>query len=144
MTRPLFNSVILGTNIWDNKCIRIGSCNKPIFYLNWFNKKIYFIKDMLNADGTFLNLNNFIGQYDLNINFMEYLSVRSAAESYIRGTEFKIQNFTETDCYLPFNIRQILKSVKGSKDFYKILNEKDIIQKSQQKWEREFPATELE
>ena len=52
---------------------------------------------MLNADGTFLNLNNFIGQYDLNINFMEYLSVRSAAESYIRGTEFKIQNFTETD-----------------------------------------------
>ena len=57
-TRPLFNSDILGTNIWDNKCIRIG--NKPIFYQNWFNKKIYFIKDMLNADGTFLNLNSFM------------------------------------------------------------------------------------
>ena len=74
---------------------------------------------------------------------MEYLSVRSAEESYIRGIELKIKNFVETDCYLPFNIRQILKSGKCSKDFYKILNDKDIIHKSQQKWEREFPATEL-
>ena len=86
---------------------------------------------MLNADGTFLNLNSFMEKYDLNINVMEYLSVRSAVESYIRGIEFKIQNFTETNCYLPFNIRQILKSEKGSTDVYKILNEKDIIPKSQ-------------
>lgn len=139
--KPLHNSDILGTNIWDNKNIRID--NKPIFYQRWYDKKIYFIKDMLNVDGKFLNLNNFIEKYDLNINFLEYMSVRSAVESYIKNNKFDITNSILTNCYLPFSITQILKREKGSKDIYRILNEKNIITKSQQKWEREFQDIEL-
>ena len=60
--KPLHNS---DTIIWDNKNIRIN--NKPIFYQTRYEKK-YFIKDMLNADGKFFNLNNFIEKYELNIN----------------------------------------------------------------------------
>ena len=46
---------------------------------------------MLNVDGKFLNLNNFIEKYDLNINFLEYMSVRSAVESYIKITNSTLQ-----------------------------------------------------
>ena len=79
---------------------------------------------MLNVDGTFLNLNNFIEKYDLNINFLDYMSVRSAVESYIKNNKFDISSSIITNCYLPFSITQILKREKGSKDMYRILNEK--------------------
>ena len=44
---------ILGINLWNNKIIKIS--NSPVFYRRWYNKHIYFIKDILNPEGKILS-----------------------------------------------------------------------------------------
>ena len=64
---------ILSVNIRNNKDIKIA--NKTIFYKQWFNKHIYFIKDLIDIDGSFMNLNT-------QVNFLEFWGIRSAFESF--------------------------------------------------------------
>ena len=89
-----------------------------IFYRRWYEKIKYLIKDLLNEDGTMMSLNQFSDRYNLQIDFMQYFSVRTA-------------------------VKTILKSNKGCRDMYKIINEKEIITKSQIKWNGIFETENL-
>ena len=119
-------------NIWNNKDITIA--NNSFFYRRWYEKNIYFIKDILNEDGTLMSFNQFINKYELQIDFMQYFSVRTAVLNYIRRKQIHIGPTQLTNNNMPFNFRIVLKSKKGCKDMYKVLNEKEIILKSQIKW----------
>lgn len=65
---------------------------KTIFYKKWYNKKIYFIKDILDEAGAVLNYNTFVNKYGLRINFMEYFGVKSVVERFIRNSQIVISN----------------------------------------------------
>ena len=96
-------------------------------------KNIYFIKDLLNEDGTLMSFNKFINKYELQIDFMQYFSVRTAVLKQIHIGPTQLTNNN-----MPFNFRIVLKSKKGCKDMYKVLNEKETIPKSQIKWNMFF------
>ena len=55
-------------------------------YKRWYENRIYFIKDLFNADGILMTYNQFIHKYNLTINFMEFFGVRRVVESYIKKT----------------------------------------------------------
>ena len=123
--KPQSISDILCTNLWNNRSLKID--RKTIFYIKWYNKKIHFIKDILDETGAVLNYNTFVNKYDLRINFMEYFGVKSVVESFIRNSQIVISNLIITNCYIPFNIKEIIKNKKGCKDIYNILNENIIV-----------------
>ena len=64
-----------------------------------------------------LNFQKFSDKYRLNVNFLEYLSIRTVNECYIRTTTVTIQAQPATNCYIPFRVKDILKDKKGSKSY---------------------------
>lgn len=133
---------ILSVNIWNNKDIKIA--NKTIFYKQWFNKHIYFIKDLIDIDGSFMNFNTFCDTYQIQVNFLEFWGIRSAIESFIRRKRIEMLEAPNMYyVYLPYSIKEILKNKKGSKDIYAIFNKKEVDIKSQIKWNNTFEYTNL-
>lgn len=132
---------VLLTNIWDNKYIKID--NKDFFYRMWYEKNIHFIKDILNDEGNLMDFNQFRDKYDLQINYMQYYGVRSAVELYIRKIGIAMNIDSLTNCFIPFNIKLLLKSRRGCRDMYQVLNKKEIIPNSQIKWNRIFEIPHL-
>ena len=65
---------------------------------------------------------------------MQYFSVRTAVLNYILRKQIHIGPTQSAINNKPFNFKIILKSKNGCKDMYKLLNEKEIIPKSQIKW----------
>lgn len=134
--KPQAFSDILGMNLWDNQFLKIQ--NETVFYPKWWAKKIYLIKDLMNVDGNLLDFNGFVEKYELNINFMEFFSIRTVIETYIKSSGLGFQNSSVMDCQVPFNIKQIVKHQKGCREVYKVLNDKDINSKNKQKWEEDL------
>ncbi len=62
--------------IWNNSNVRIG--NKPIFYKKWIDKGILTIADVTNCNGHILLKDEFCNKYNINVNFLDYLSFTSA------------------------------------------------------------------
>ena len=65
---------------------------------------------------------------------MQYFIVRTAVFNYILRKQIHIGPTQLANNNIPFNFKIILKSKKNCKDMYKLLNEKDILPKSQIKW----------
>ena len=91
-----------------------------------------------------LNFQKFSDKYRLNVNFLEYLSIRTAVERYIRKTIVTIHTQPETNCYIPFRVKDILKDKKGSKAIYTLINKTIIPAKSRNKWNEIFENNELD
>ena len=141
LTYPTTFEDILSVNIWDNKNMKIA--NKTIFYKHWYDKHIYFIKDLIKDDGTLMDSQTFCDKYEIRIIFLEYLGVRMAIENFIRTNQIITEMCSQHNIYSPFNIKEIFKSKKGSKDMYKVFNTKSITSKSQQKWNNIFENVNL-
>lgn len=102
------------------------------------------IQDLYDDNGTMLNFQKFSDKYRLNVNFLEYLSIRSAVERYIRKTTVTSQALPATSCYIPFRMKDILKDKKGSKTIYTLINKNIISAKSQNNWNEIFENNELD
>lgn len=62
--------------IWFNPHIKINK--KSIFFKPWYQKGIKFVNDLVNDNGQFLTCDELNRKYNLNITFLEILSIRSA------------------------------------------------------------------
>ena len=141
LTYPTTFEDILSVNIWDNKNIKIA--NKTIFYKRWYDKHIYFIKDLMKDNGTLMDAQTFCDKYEIRVIFLEYLGVRMAIENFIRTNQIITEMCSPHNIYLPFNIKEIFKSKKGCKDMYRVFNTKSITSKRQQKWNNIFENVNL-
>ena len=89
-------------------------------------------------------LNQFISEYDLQIDFKQYFSVRTAVLNYVMRKRTHIGPTQLANNNIPFNFKIILKSKKGCTDMYTLLNEKEIIPKSPIKWNIVFGNENLD
>ena len=140
-SKPQYSTDILSINLWDNADIIIG--NKAVFYRTWFEKKIYFIKDLYDENGNLMNYDQFVNKYDLRINFTEYYGVRAAVNTYIRNKDIQFHSEPGSNCYIPFSVKEILKNKHGCKNMYLSLNRKSSIPKSQLRWNGIFEINEF-
>ena len=76
-----------------------------------------------------MDAQTFCDKYEIRVNFQEYLGARMAIENYIRTNQIIAEMCSPHNIYLPFNIKEILKSKKGCKDMYRVFNTKSIISK---------------
>ena len=134
---------ILSENLWNNNDIKIA--NRPIFYKQWFDKNILFLKDLFDEQGKLMDFYNFCLKYQIHVNFVEYFGVRAAVETFIKrtGIDTETENKPLTNIYIPFHLKEILKSKKGSKDMYNIFNNKEVVIKSKEKWNQVFENINL-
>ena len=67
---------ILSQHIWKNNHIKIN--RKPIFYKRWCKNGIIYLNDIIKNDGNFLTLEELNENFNMNVNFLDYLSIQNA------------------------------------------------------------------
>ena len=139
---PKSASDIMGICIWNNRNIKIN--NSPVFYRRWYNKNIHFIRDLIGENGLLLTYEQFQEKYNARTNFVEFMGIRTSIEAYIRRIHIQLGAESLFNCHWPFNVKLIMKSLKGSKDIYAALTCKTIVPTSQPKWEQVFENTHLD
>lgn len=110
----------------------VGFYNK-----NWYEHGIRFISDFFNTDGSFYTLENLRNQYKIKINFLQYQSIKASLKAMLCTYNIEVNEKLVLPV-LPYYLQIILKSKKGTKDFYDILivNKESIT--GQVKWNKEF------
>ena len=88
-TKPQKIEDTLSMNIWNNDNFKID--NKPIFLKKWFDKKIYYVKDVINKN-TFYTFEEITSVYNLQTNFLEYYGLINTIRWYIQSTNLQLEN----------------------------------------------------
>lgn len=65
--------------LWNNEAITIEK--KMLFWKSWFDKKIFFIQDILSGDGNFLTFEEFQNKFRIKINYLQYFQLMAAIPS---------------------------------------------------------------
>ena len=115
-----------------------------MFYRRWYNKNIHFIRDLIGENGLLLTYEQFQEKYNARTNFVEFMGIRTSIEAYIMRIHIQLGAESLFNCHWPFNVKLIMKSLKGSKDIYAALTCKTIVPTSQPKWEQVFENTHLD
>ena len=68
--------------LFNNKDILLDGCS--ICYKTWFDKGVYLIEDLLDADGKVMSYAKFTEKYLLRCNFLTYFQVTSAISKTFR------------------------------------------------------------
>ena len=120
---------ILNSCLWYNSHI-----SKDMFYPNWYQKGILTVGDVVESDGKLLPVSVLRHRFNLNINLLNYYTVRSNVSAFIK----KYKNCTLTckllqvrPC-LPFHANILFGTKTKSNSFYR-----SLIQAEHQ---REFPT----
>ena len=92
---------------------------------------------MLGNYGNFYSENEFQQLYNLKTNFLQYNGIIQAIKKYARNLKVKL-NKKMSYPVIPAHINIYLKSKKGCKDFYNLLNVNDAEPSSKIKWEHEY------
>ena len=127
--------------VYYNENVCIG--NDVIFYENWYNIGVKFIKDFVDDNGNFLTLHEFNVKHNLNeLNFLKYNGCIRAIKSFLR----KCNVILENDHASEFSeIYQALNSVsKGAKKYYSIISSNHIIPSFCTKWQNKLINFELD
>ena len=109
-----------------NNCIQFNSKfgTESIYFPDWVKKGIFFIGDILSEDGDLLELQDIRSKYSININFINYFTIRSLFKRFIQQHKFRADFFFQRP-NIPFNMKSYINLQKGGKHMYQILNEND-------------------
>ena len=127
---------ILSCPIFNNIDIKVG--NITVCIKSWHKKGVIHVNDLVKENGQFLSQNEFENRYNTKTNFIQFQGIIHAIKDYAR--KHGIINFTKNlkMPFIPINIFLLIKSKKGGKDFYSILNNNNDKPTSQPKWENTY------
>lgn len=123
-------SYFLASPIWMNSIFKID--NKPFIYQDLLSKGIKYINDIVDEDGLFLKYVDFCNIFNINVSIMQYNSIISCVTQ--SGKQVCKQSFKLSSPFIPSVVRTILKSSKGSKEIYSVLNNKSCIPTGIVRW----------
>ena len=105
---------------------------------------VYFIQDLLDADGNVMSYKKFIEKYLLSCNFLVYFQVISAIPRNEKRGKRNLYDFQSKSVFLlSLEICVNLFKMKD-KDFYKLLIDKDKIElKASTKWARDLQVDHI-
>ena len=131
---------VLSSPIFYNNKIMIG--NQPIYIKKWDQQGIKSINDLIHENGEFLSQDEFEHTYNIKTNFVQFLGLKQAIMAYART--YNIISFSKKlhTPLLPASIHLLIKSKKGGKDFYTILNQNLVKPTSQYKWNHVYNIEE--
>lgn len=113
-------SSFLSSPLFYNDSIKIA--NTSFFYQSFFNKGIRFVNDIVGNDGKLYSYQEAIEQLDLQINYLQYLSMYHAIKEWQK--KIKLTNIKTKlhNPIIPTYLNIYIKNKKGTKDMHRILN----------------------
>ena len=61
--------------------MRLHIQNNMLFWKSWFNRKVLFVQDILNTNGSFLTFEEFQSKFKIKTNFLQYFQLMAAIPS---------------------------------------------------------------
>ena len=122
--------------LWYNSSINTNT----IFYKDWFNKKIIFVRDIINpGNGQILNFEQIKLKFNLKThNYIEYYRLRSMVNSFISKCFNNLTPHIQTRPIMPFHLRMLFKNNNTcSKTIYRMLNFDQTVHVNK-KWDRDL------
>ena len=132
------NIDILNSPIWYNhRLVEVY----PFYLPNWYNSGIKFVHDVVKDCGKFLEFEEIKEKFNNgSLGLLEYYRLRGLINNYI--AQNKLDNdFHHVKPFIPFDYKIVLKSKKGSQDFYKLLTSKLKIPDVIGKWNSSLNTT---
>ena len=123
----------LSSPIFHNPEILIGK--KTIFYQQWYNKGICYINDMFKENEEFYTELEFVHKYNIKTNFLQFNGLKAAIKVFAKQLKLATIRNKLSNPMIPTNISVFLRSAKGSKDLYNILNQNNYTPTSKEKWQ---------
>jgi len=120
-----------------------------MFYKDWFQQGIFLLQDLLQENGQFLTLPEFIKKSEVECNFLNYLQVVSSIPKHLlnKAKETQVDKSTflaENASQLPPNTVIDLHKLK-SRDYYWLLIYKDNVEiKACSKWAHDLQVVDLQ
>ena len=119
-----------------NEHIKVG--NNIITNKIFINKNVFYIKQLMNGD-RFLTHDEFLQEYNANINFLDFTSVISAIKRHI-SQKVLPSAINKTFSYQPA-LNFIMNTTKGASAIYHSMLEPDVQNKGFQKWQTHIQIT---
>ena len=133
----------LKSPLWYNKNIQID--DKPIFYKHFSQKGIQIVNDLFNEKGEVINFQEFTEKYGLENQVLQFNGLICSVKKYSKlFTKNEHSPTFISYPYIPKNIDVFLKSKKGIKDIYRILNKNVSEPTNKKKIMEMFEVTENE
>ena len=111
---------ILNDPLWYNMKMSKSEFYQP----KWFQKGINSIADLFGDNGNLLTQRELNKFYSIKTNFLEYYRVTSAVKIHLKKLQVDPKAINKP--VYPNQVKILCKSNKGSQDFYKSLNHKDL------------------
>ena len=99
-----------------------------IFWKSWFDKKIFFIQDILSGDGNFLTFEEFQNKFRIKINYLHYFQLMAAIPSDLKKKAMSAEvpsheqlHYSTMVSLSPENTPVDLANMR-CKHYYKLLN----------------------
>ena len=107
-------------------------------YGPWIRKGIYVVQDLLKDNESFLTFREFSQKYELNVNFLNYLSCVQSVKKYMSYNDISSENKDKNN--KPKSLELICSVKKGSKVYYnRIIEQNEIYDiPAFMKWERKL------
>jgi len=125
---------ILTTPMFYNDLLKIDE--KPIFLKHWCGRGIFLINDIIKYNGHFYSENEIKEIFKIQTNFIEYHSLITVIKKFLKTANYNLNKEKLHGPILPNHVSIILKSKKGTKDFYDIFNQNKEVPTSKIRWEK--------
>ena len=126
--------------IFYNENIKIGG--RSIKNKIWINKGVNFINDIVSENGdlyTELEIKNI---YNINTNFLELQGISRAVKQLSKNTKITLGDTKLQKPLIPTYLKIYVKSKKGCKDFYDMLNNNQEKPSAINKWQYVYNVSE--
>ena len=114
--------------LWYSDILKLD--DKPFIMRDWYTKGLRYASDFLDNEGQFLDLEQFQSNYNVKTNYLRYFGICQAIKSYYGST--RLTKLSQP--YHPHVYNILLKSQRGARDFYAILNVNEVSPHAQSKW----------
>ena len=133
---PTGHTAFLSSAIYYNENIKIT--NKSFFFPNCFKSGIKFINDVTKKDGKLMTYQEASDCLDIKLKYLQYLSKCNEIKDWQK--KLKLTNIKEKmlDPVLPYHLKVYLKSRKGTKDMYTILNQSSEEATGKKTWNKTY------
>jgi hypothetical protein len=131
---------ILAEPLFFNNKFKIN--NMPFHFKDWSENGVFYVKQLLQEDGTFLDVQSFNSKYTLDVQFLDYYGCVSCIKSYFNKYKVVVG---KNECISRIKaIKCITQDLRGSKLFYDVLIGKACLPNACTNWQKIITQTPLE
>ena len=134
--KPVNDTQVLSINIWYNPDIKVGGSS--VCYKRWLAAGIVFLGDLISEEGHLYTYRQFIANFGINTNFLEYNGFIHAIRRFLDTSGINNLPNRVVNPFIPLGLSIIKKDTKGCRCIYKQLVGGGEHPRSLEKWKNDL------